>query len=80
VEDRNFEIIEHIDYELLFQLDDKIRETKAKIKELEEKKARLCDSGENQAKLDEVEEELREQNIKLNNLSKERSAMLGYLG
>jgi hypothetical protein len=80
VEDRNFEIIEHIDYELLFQLDDKIRETKAKIKELEEKKARLCDSGGNQAKLDEVEEELREQNIRLDNLSKERSAMLGYLG
>ena len=80
MEDRDFEIIEHIDYESLFQLDNKIRETKFKIKELDEKKARLHDSGEGEVELDEIEEELREQNIRLNNLNKDRSAMLGYLG
>jgi len=79
MEDRNFEILEHMDYNSLFQLEDKIRETKAKIKELNEKKARLRDSGGGEVELDEVEEELREQTIRLDNLNKDRSAALGYL-
>jgi len=79
MEDRNFEILEHIDCESLVQLEDKIRETKAKIKELNEKKARLRDSGGDEAELEEVEEELGEQTIRLDNLNKDRSATLGYL-
>jgi len=79
MEDRDFEILEHMDYNSLFQLEDKIRETKAKIKELNEKKARLRDSGGGEAELNEAEEELREQTIRLDNLNKDRSATLGYL-
>lgn len=78
--DRDFNFVEHINYEALIQLDNRIEETQASIKKLEDKKAQLQSSEGGESELFEIEKDLHDENIRLDNLRKDRKAMLGYLG
>ena len=78
--DRNLEFPEPVNYEALIELDNRIEETEAKIKALEDEITQLKNENANEHELAEAEKMLRYFNGRLELMRQERADLLGYIG
>jgi hypothetical protein len=76
---RDFDLVDHIDWLGVFQIGDKIAETEATIRKLERRKAELQVSGTVGDELADIEKDLRYEKNRLKALEAGRRAMMGYL-
>jgi hypothetical protein len=76
---RDFDLVDHIDWLGVFQIDDKIAETEATIRKLEGRKAELQASGVAEDELADMERDLHYEKNRLKVLQADRRAMMGYV-